>query len=97
MISPAVLWFALFAILGVWYAAILWNGNDKRAYLAYAIAGSLLGFYFDFVSFTSGYYTYHSFYQDTLFGIPLTMTLAEGFSVAITIWLFDTFIKPRLH
>ena len=49
----------------------------------------LFGFCFDVISVSQGYYTYPELFIN-IFGVPLTMTIAEGFSVAITVKLFET-------
>lgn len=85
----AVLWYGLFAILLLAYLLILLTAKSKWKYFVYFAAGAALGFYFDIVSFANGYYSYPGFYKLAVFGIPFSMTLAEGFSVAITIYLFE--------
>jgi len=88
-----MIWYLLFTVLLITYAAILYLVKNKKRYIIYAIAGSVLGFYFDLVSFTQGYYTYPDFYLFTILGLPFSMTLAEGFSVGIAIYL----IKSAMH
>ncbi len=82
------------------YVAILYRTKDKRAYVGYFISGSLLGFVIDAVSVAQGYYAYVPFSIPTIFGVPVLTTLAEGFSVAITIYLFNVartmYLKSRV-
>ena len=49
----------------------------------------LFGFYFDITSFTFGYYSYPDFFVLKIFGLPISMTIAEGFSMTITIKVFE--------
>ncbi|MFH1182264.1 MAG: hypothetical protein V1702_04855 [Candidatus Woesearchaeota archaeon] len=88
------LWYGLFVLLLTSYLAIQLTAENKRKYFFYFLAGCLLGFYFDIVSFTRGYYSYPGFYFLKILGLPFSMTLAEGFSVVITIRIFE-FIKNR--
>jgi len=76
-------WLGIFIALLVVFLLCLWTTNRKRKYMVYFISGMLLGFYFDIVSFTNGYYTYPTIFPLTIIGLPLTMTIAEGFSVTI--------------
>lgn len=83
------LWLAVFAILLAAFALCMKTAKNRRKCWIYFISGMLLGFYFDIVSFTNGYYSYSSMFPITIFGLPLTMTIAEGFSVAITMRIFE--------
>lgn len=93
--ASAALWYGLFAVLLAAYLLIQLTVENKKKYFAYFVAGAVLGFYFDIVSFTSGYYSYPDFYKLKILGLPISMTLAEGFSVAITIYVFES-LKKRL-
>ncbi|MBI3036974.1 hypothetical protein HYY73_04475 [Candidatus Woesearchaeota archaeon] len=93
--ANAAVWYGLFAVLLLCYLAIQLTVKDRRRYFIYFLAGAVFGFYFDIFSFANGYYSYPDFYKLTLFGLPVSMTLAEGFSVAITIYLYE-FIRTRL-
>ena len=86
--DPRILWYGTFIALAIWYLAIQLTTKDKR-YFIYFLSGALLGFYFD-LTFTSVNATYPDFYFVKIFGLPLSMTIAEGFSVAIVIHLFET-------
>ncbi len=94
--SAMLYWYGMFAILLIAFLLILWKERDRR-WLYYMIAGSILGFFIDIVSFTYGYYTYPDFYLLPILGLPFSMTLAEGFSVAITIWLYERPVKRLLR
>ena len=87
------LWYFTFIIILALYLIVMLKVKNKRRYLAYFLAGCFLGFYFDFISVIQNYYTYHP-YPPTLYGVPLTVTIAEGFSVVITIYLYE-FLKTR--
>ena len=95
MSATLLLWYGIFAILAAAFFIILWKERD-RVWLYYMVIGCFLGFFFDLVSFTNGYYTYPSFYPFTILGLPFTMTLAEGFSISITIWLYEKAVRPLL-
>ncbi len=82
-------WHLIFVLLMISYLFIQLKVKAKRTYFVYFLSGSVLGFYFDFISFSNNYYSYPDFYGLTLFGLPITMTLAEGFSVAITMFIFE--------
>lgn len=86
-------WYTIFTVLLVAFLLILW---EEKRWLYYMVAGSALGFAIDLASFSFGYYTYPGFYTVPILGLPFSMTLAEGFSVAITIWLYERLIRPRL-
>ena len=79
-------WYLIFLGILAGFLYVLIKTGDKR-YLLYSIVGSCLGFYADYVSFTSGFYTYPDFYVMTILGLPFSMTLAEGFATAITVYL----------
>ena len=89
MMGNWYVWLGIFVVLLVGFLLCLWTTNRKRKYLVYFISGMLLGFYFDIVSFTNGYYSYPTIFPLTIMGLPLTMTIAEGFSIAITIRGFE--------
>jgi len=95
VIDAYKVWYALVAALFLGYLLIQLTAKNRKAYFFYFAAGSALGFYFDIVSFVNGYYSYSGFHSFRLFGIPFLMTLAEGFSVAITIYIVE-FIRKSL-
>ena len=84
-----LIWYGIWLVLLAGFVFILYKEKRKRLYSAYFLTGMAFGFYFDFVSFTYGYYSYPDFYPVRMFGLPLSMTIAEGFSVAITMKLFE--------
>lgn len=84
-----MLWIGIFCLLLFGYVYCIYTAKNKRAYTIYFLAGMGLGFYVDYISFTNGYYSYPAFYPFTVFGLPLTMTIAEGFATAITIRIFE--------
>lgn len=88
MVSAA-LWYGLFAVLLMGYLLIQFTVRNKKKYFVYFVAGAVFGFYFDIVSFANGYYSYPGFYRLTILGLPFSMTLSEGFSVAIIIYLYE--------
>lgn len=92
--ADADLWHVFFIVLLIGYSLILAKVKNKRTYVFYFLFGVLFGFYFDAISVWQNYYTYH-YYFPSIFGVPLTVTLAEGFSVAITIYLYE-FVKKKL-
>jgi hypothetical protein len=90
VISPVQFWFGSFAVFLAAFLLILWRERDTR-FLFYAVFGSLTAFFvFDVPSSALGFYAYKSeYYLLLILGIPLTMTLAEGFCVAITIYAYE--------
>lgn len=96
MFDSLFLWSLIWISLFIVFLFILYKERDRKLYLIYFFFGMIFGFYFDFVSFTFGYYSYPDLYLFELFGIPLSMTIAEGFSVVITIKIFEK-IKDTLE
>ena len=88
-------WTATLAALATGFAGVLLISKEKR-FCWYFAWGAVLGALIDTVSVNSGYYTYFLYLSHPLLGFPLTVSIAEGCAVAITIFLFDRFIKPRL-
>jgi len=87
--NSQIYWDILCVVLLVSYIAIQTTVKNKKKYFTYFVAGMVFGFFFDIVSFTNGYYTYPSFYRLTLLGLPISMTIAEGFSVAIAMYIIE--------
>lgn len=87
------LWYAMMGAISLAFIGILLYTRNKK-YIAYFITGALVGFYLDFVSVSQGYYTYHPYFPFYL-GVPLTVTVAEGCSIAITIFLYKE-VLPKL-
>jgi hypothetical protein len=90
MIQPALFWYACFAVFLAAFACILWRERDAR-YIFYFVFGSLTAFLvFDLPSTAFGHYDYHvQHYLISLMRVPLSITLAEGFCIAITIYLYE--------
>lgn len=86
------LWYAFFIGVAVIFAAILIREQDPR-YVYFAIAGSVFGFILDGLNVFFGYYSFSIPAQ--ILGNPMTVTIAEGFSVVITIWLFEKLVYSR--
>lgn len=89
MDNSLLLWYGIWAALLAGFILILYKEKNRKLYFLYFIAGMIFGFCFDIVSFTYGYYSYPDFFPVKILGLPLSMTIAEGFSVAITIKLFE--------
>lgn len=87
-----MLWYLFFVCIASVYGFILYTERNIK-YFWYFIFGCLFGFMFDILSFNFGYYNYPNFYSITIFGLPFTMTLAEGFSIAVSIYVFEKYIK----
>jgi len=92
MVDTLLIWCMIWAALCIAYVVCAWTSGRKKLYLAYFLVGMAFGFYLDLASFISGYYSYPDFYRIAFLGIPLAMTVAEGFSVGITIRLFGKFM-----
>lgn len=86
--EPRLLWYGLFAALALSYFAVQLVTKDRK-YFVYFLSGAALGFYFD-LTFTSANCAYPDFYLFKVFVLPLSMIVAEGFAVAITMYLFFT-------
>jgi len=87
MTSPN-LWYGIFIIIFLCYLFVMLKVKDKKKYFVYFLTGCFVGFYFDFISVSQGYYAYYQYFP-SIYGVPLTVTIAEGFSVSITIYLFN--------
>ncbi len=87
-------WYVMFALFVVSLCGILLYTKDK-SYFYYFITGSLFGFYLDLVSTTQGYYSYYSYFP-SFFGIPLTVTIAEGCAISFTIFAYKEIICKLL-
>jgi hypothetical protein len=97
MFSSNILWWIVFLALLAWFSALMLTKRRRIDWL-YFFGGMLFGFYFDYLSFTNGYYSYPSFYGVAIAGIPLAMTIAEGFAIVITMDIFErasTFLKIK--
>lgn len=81
-------WFGMWLVLLVAFMVILYKERDRKLYFLYFIFGMVLGLYFDILSFTFGHYSYPEFFPLKIFGLPFSMTIAEGFAVVITMRLF---------
>ena len=77
-------WYGIWAALLATFAAILWREKKRKLYALYFAFGMAFGFYFDSLSVVFGYYSYAEI-APMVAGVPLSMTVAEGFAVAITI------------
>jgi uncharacterized membrane protein YoaT (DUF817 family) len=81
-------WYITFLLLLLGLIAILIKTKDRK-YILYTVMGSIFGFCADIISFTSGFYSYPDFYLITILGLPFSMTLAEGFATAITVYIAE--------
>lgn len=91
----ASLWWGFFALISLIFAAIMLKERDRR-YAFYAVAGSMYGFVLDFFAVSFGYYEY-PLYTVRIFNLSLSVIIAEGFSVAFAIYLFNKLILPRIR
>ncbi|MFH1294835.1 MAG: hypothetical protein ABIH90_02740 [Candidatus Aenigmatarchaeota archaeon] len=86
------IWFGSFIAIAIGFLLILWK-DQRRFYSFCFVFAAILGFYFDYLNTRWGYYSYAEFYPIMIGGVPLSMTIAEGMAVAITIWLFKYFLE----
>lgn len=93
--SFASLWWGFFAMIALIFAAIILKERDWR-YAFYAVAGSLYGLMLDFFAVSFGYYEY-PLYTVRIFNLSPSVIIAEGFSVAFAIYLFNKLILPRIR
>jgi len=91
--DPFAVWYGTFAVLLALWLLIT---RQDRKYFFYFLSGALLGFLFDTLAFNSGVYSYPGFFLLKITGLPLSMTLAEGFSVALVIWGYNKLVAPRI-
>ena len=89
-IDPLLFWYSCFSLFLVAFLFILYREKDAR-FLFYALLGALLGYFiFDVPSVALGYYTYvEKYYFLVVYGVPVSMVLAEGFCAAITIYMYE--------
>ncbi len=94
-IDPTMVWYAFFTLFLIGFISVMWVKRDLR-YFLYFIFGYVLGFaVFDLPSVLLGYYTYPaSIYIFPIFGVPLTISLAEGFAVSIVVFIHE-FLKEQ--
>ncbi len=95
MSSVLFSWYAIWLSLLIVFSIVLHRPDNRKLYFLYFIFGMLFGFYFDLLSVAFGYYSYPDLLTN-VFGVPLSVTLAEGFAVAITMKLFEM-IKSRFR
>ncbi|MBI2143154.1 hypothetical protein HYU20_02325 [Candidatus Woesearchaeota archaeon] len=88
------LWYPMMGIIFLAFIGVLFYSKDRK-YIFYFITGGITGFYLDLVSVTQGYYSYYPYFPH-IFGVPLTVTISEGSSVAITIFLYKEIISKAL-
>lgn len=95
-IDPTMVWYAFFTIFLIGFIFVMWMKKDLR-YFFYFVFGAILGFgLFDLPSVVLGYYTYPTnIYPFPIFGVPLTMSLAEGFAVSIVVFIYE-FLREHL-
>ncbi len=88
-----MMWTAFFTVFAIAFILILWMERDFR-YVLYWVFGALFGFLFDITAVALGHYKYLLPLQ--ILGAPVTVTIAEGFCIAITVYIFEKLIKPRI-
>jgi hypothetical protein len=89
MIEPPLFWLLSFLCLFITFVYIIAREKDTRFFI-YFVSGAVVGLFFDTIQVYMGYYHYSDgVYYVFLNGVPVTMTLAEGFCIAITIYLFE--------
>ena len=85
-----VFWYTFFFIFLAAFLLILYRERSVR-YVFYVVFGAIFGFFlFDVPSVALDYYTYvESYYLLMVFGVPISMALAEGLCAAITIYVYE--------
>ncbi len=89
MSEMLLVWSGIFLVLLVVFLAILYKAKKRKMYLLLFIFGMVFGFYFDTLSVAMGHYSYAQLFLN-VFGVPLSMIIAEGFAVVITVRIFET-------
>ena len=89
-------WYLFFAIFLLGFAFVLWKKKEIR-YFFYFMFGTMLGLcLFDLPSIAFGYYAYSTNpYFLPLYGVPLTVSLEEGFAAAITIYVYEFLARMK--
>lgn len=93
MVNELYLWLLTFVSIFLGFLICMIKTKKRRLYTIYFILGMMFGFYFDFISFTNGYYSYPSFFIFKMAGLPLGMTIAEGFAIVIFMNIFEIIKK----
>jgi len=88
------LWYLVFVATLVGYLLIKNITNNRNA-TKYFIFGMISGLYFDIFSTMYRYYVYSAAMFDNFYGIPITITIAEGFSIAIIIMVLEYFFTSK--
>ena len=93
--NPAIIWYAFFMVFLAAFAYIVFKERSPK-FVFYAMFGALFGYFiFDAPSVALGYYVYaERYFFFTPLGVPASVALAEGFCVAITIYMAERL--PRL-
>lgn len=81
-------WSGIWLVLLIVFLVILYKEKNRKLYFLYFLFAMIFGLYFDTISVAFGYYSY-SYLFVNIFGVPLSMTIAEGFSIVIVIRLFE--------
>ena len=89
-INPMLAWYLFFTVFLSAFLFIIYRGREIR-FLFYAMVGALLGYLvFDVPSVALGYYVYvERYYLLSVLGVPVSMALAEGFCVAIAVYVYE--------
>lgn len=90
-IGSVLIWYLLFfPLFALGFTFVICKKREMR-YIFYFIFGTAFGFgVFDAPSVALGYYTYSTDpYLLPVYGVPLTIALAEGFAVAVTIYVYE--------
>ena len=95
MFDAITVWTFIFIALMIAFSLIIFKSKYRKLYLLYFIFGMIFGFCFDSLSVFLNYYTYAELYLNII-GVPITVTIAEGFAVVITIKIFEK-IKDLLE
>ena len=92
MFDALTVWSGIFIVLLIVFLIIIYKTKNRKLYLLYFLFAAIFGFYFDGLSVFLNYYTYADLFLK-IKGIPITMTIAEGFAVVITIKMFEKIKK----
>lgn len=89
-------WYFFFVLFLSGFAFVMWKKRELR-YFLYFVFGTIAGLIlFDLPSIAFGYYAYSTNpYFLPLYGVPLTVSLEEGFAAAITIYVYEFLARMK--
>ena len=95
LFTQQIVWHTFFVIFLIACTLIIRRAGKR--YLFFLLLGTLLGFFFDYVSVTFGYYSYvYDIYFFSIFNVPVTLPLMEGMAIVLVFYIYEKIILPRI-